>query len=57
MRSKQSISSKLDTIELQLSKLKYTLRSNDKASSYTCLTEVSSLISDINTLLNREIQE
>ena len=57
MRSKQSISNKLDNIESRLANLKYTLGTNDRAASYTHLKEVSSIISDINTLLNRETQE
>jgi uncharacterized membrane-anchored protein len=57
MRSKQSISNKLDIIESRLANLKYTLGTNDRAASYTLLKEVSSIISDINTLLNRETQD
>jgi|GEM_PF-3375953 len=57
MRFKQSISNKLDNIESRLTNLKYTLSTNDRAASYTHLKEVSSIISDINTLLNRETQE
>jgi len=57
MRSKQSISNKLDNIESRLTNLKYTLSINDRAASYSHLKEVSSIISDINTLLNRETQD
>ncbi len=57
MRSKVSISNKLDRLESELRKLNYTIGVNDRDSSYTHLDKANSLISDINTLLNRETQE
>jgi flagellin-specific chaperone FliS len=57
MRTKQLVSNKLDKIESYLKQLKHTLNTNDRDSSYKYLKDVSEIISDINTLLNRETQE
>jgi flagellin-specific chaperone FliS len=57
MRTKQLVSNKLDKIESHLKQLKHTLNTNDRDSSYKYLKDVSEIISDINTLLNRETQE
>ena len=57
MRNKVSISDKLDRIESELKKLNYTIGVNDREASYTHLDRVNKLISDINTLLNRETQD
>lgn len=57
MRSKQSISEKLDRLESELRKLNYTIGVNDRDKSYTYLDVAKSLISDISTLLNRETQD
>ena len=57
MRTKQLVSNKLDKVESHLKQLKHTLNINDRDSSYKYLNYVSEIISDINTLLNRETQE
>lgn len=57
MRSKQTISEKLDRLESELRKLNYTIGVNDRDKSYTYLDVAKSLISDISTLLNRETQD
>lgn len=57
MRNKVSISDKLDRIESELRKLNYTIGVNDRDSSYNHLDKVNRLVSDINTLLNRETQD
>ena len=57
MRNKVSISDKLDRIESELKKLNYTIGVNDRKASYIHLDRVNSLISDVNTLLNRETQD
>ena len=57
MISKQTISEKLDRLESELRKLNYTIGVNDRDSSYTYLDAAKTLISDINTLLNRETQD
>ena len=57
MRTKQLVSNKLDKVESHLKQLKHTLNINDRESSYKYLNDVSEIISDINTLLNRETQE
>lgn len=57
MRNKQVISDKLDRMESEIRKLNYTIGTNDKKASYEHLDRVSSMISDINTLLKRETQE
>ncbi len=57
MRTKQLVSNKLDKIDSHLKQLKHTLNTNDRDSSYKYLNDVSEIISDINTLLNRETQE
>ena len=57
MRNKEVISKKLDRLESQLRKLNYTIGTNDRNTSYEHLDGANSIISDINTLLNREIQE
>ena len=57
MRTKQLVSNKLDKIDSHLKQLKHTLNTNDRDSSYNYLKDVSEIISDINTLLNRETQE
>lgn len=57
MRNKVSISNKLDRVESELRKLNYTIGVNNREASYSHLDKVTSLISDINTLLNRETQD
>lgn len=57
MISKQTISEKLDRLESELRKLNYTIGVNDRDASYVYLDAAKSLISDINTLLNRETQD
>lgn len=57
MRTKQLVSNKLDKIDSHIKQLKHTLNTNDRDSSYKYLKDVSEIISDINTLLNRETQE
>ena len=57
MRTKQLVSNKLDRVESQLRQLKHTLNMNDRDSSYKYLNDISEILSDINTLLNRETQE
>jgi hypothetical protein len=57
MRNKQVISDRLDRIESELRKLNYTIGTNDRDTSYESLDRISSIISDINTLLKRETQE
>ena len=57
MRNKEVISKKLDRLESQLRKLNYTIGTNDRNTSYEHLDSANSIISDINTLLNREIQD
>lgn len=57
MRNKEVISNKLDRLESQLRKLNYTIGTNDRNTSYEHLDKANSIISDINTLLNREIQD
>ena len=57
MRNKVSISNKLDRLESELRKLNYTIGSNDRDSAYSSLDKANVIISDINTLLNRETQE
>ena len=52
-----NLEDKLDRIESELKKLNYTIGVNDRESSYTHLDRVNKLISDINTLLNRETQD
>lgn len=57
MLNKVSISTKLDRLESELKKLNYTIGVNDRDTSYRHLDNARSLISDINTYLNRETQE
>lgn len=57
MRSKQAISKKLDRLESELRKLNYSIGVNDRDTSYKYLDAAKALISDINTLLNRETQD
>ena len=57
MRNKVAISNKLDRMESELRKLNYNIGVNDRTASYRVLDKVTTLISDINTLLNREIQD
>lgn len=57
MRNKALTSDKLDRIESEVSKLNYTIGVNDRESSYKHLDRIKSLISDINTMLNREEQD
>jgi hypothetical protein len=57
MRNKQVISDKLDRIESELRRLNYTIGTNDRDTSYEHLDKLTSMISDINTLLKRETQE
>ena len=57
MRNKQVISDRLDRIESELRKLNYTIGTNDRDTSYESLDRISSIISDINTLLKRETQQ
>lgn len=57
MRSKQVISDKLDRIESEVRRLNFTIGTNDREASYEHLDKISSIISDINTLLRRETQE
>lgn len=57
MRNKVLISNKIDRLESELRKLNYTIGTNDRDSSYRHLDEAKNLISDINTLLNRETQD
>lgn len=57
MRNKVSISDKLDRLESELRKLNYSIGINDRDSSYQHLDKASSIISNINTLLNRETQD
>ena len=57
MRSKLAISDKLDRLESELRKLNYSIGVNDRDSSYQYLDRASSIISNINTLLNRETQD
>jgi len=57
MRNKVTISNKIDRLESELRKLNYTIGTNDRDSSYNHLDEATNLISDINTLLNRETQD
>jgi hypothetical protein len=57
MRNKQVISDKLDRIESELRRLNYTIGTNDRDASYERLDKLTSMISDINTLLKRETQE
>lgn len=57
MRNKEVISKKLDRLESQLRKLNYTIGTNDRNMSYEHLDKANSIISDINTLLNRETQD
>ncbi len=57
MRNKVSISNKLDRLESELRKLNYAIGSNDRDTAYSILDKANVVISDINTLLNRETQE
>jgi len=57
MLNKVSISNKLDRLESELRKLNYTIGTNDRSASYQHLDRANALISDINTLLNRETQD
>jgi len=57
MINKVTISNKLDRLESELRKLNYSIGTNDRNASYHYLDEASTLISDINTLLNRETQD
>jgi hypothetical protein len=57
MRNKTIISNKLDKIESYLSKLNYTIGTLDRDSSYKNLDGIKALVIDINSLLNREVQE
>lgn len=57
MRNKDLISTKLDRLESELRKLNYTIGSNDRTTSYSHLNKAKEIISDINTLLNRETQD
>lgn len=57
MRSKIAISDKLDRLESELRKLNYSIGVNDKKASYGYLDRANSIISSINTLLNRETQD
>ena len=54
---KVTISNKLDRLESELRKLNYSIGTNDRNASYHHLDEANTLISDINTLLNRETQD
>lgn len=57
MRNKVSISNKIDRLESELRKLNYTIGTNNRDVSYQHLDEANKIISDINTLLNRETQD
>lgn len=57
MRNKVIISNKLDKIESHLSKLNYTIGTLDRDGSYENLDNIKSIIIEINSLLNREVQE
>jgi hypothetical protein len=57
MRNKVLISNKIDRLESELRKLNYTIGTNNRDASYQHLDEANAVISDINTLLNREIQD
>ncbi len=57
MRNKVAISDKLDRLESSLRKLNYTIGTGERNSSYEYLDSANRLISDINTLLNRETQD
>jgi len=57
MRNKQVISDRLDRVESEVRKLNYSIGTNDRDTSYESLDRISSIISDINTLLKRETQQ
>lgn len=57
MRSKVAISDKLDRLESELRKLNYSIGVNDRKASYDYLDRANTIISNINTLLNRETQD
>jgi len=57
MRNKVIISDKLDKIDSYLSRLNHSIGILDRDSSYHSLDNIKSLIMDINSLLNREIQD
>lgn len=57
MRNKNLISNKLDRLESELRKLNFAIGTNDRPSSYNHLDVAKEIISDINTLLNRETQD
>ena len=57
MKSKVSISDKLDRLESELRKLNYAIGVSDRDAAYSILDKANEIVSDINTLLNRETQE
>lgn len=57
MRNKTLISSKLDRIESELTRLRYTLGAMDRDESYVYLGKVKDLLEQIATLINTETQE
>lgn len=57
MRNKNLISNKLDRLESELRKLNFAIGTNDRTTSYNHLDKAKEIISDINTLLNRETQD
>jgi hypothetical protein len=57
MRYKENIIKKIIRIESSLSKLNYSIGTNDREVSYKHLDSLKENISDILTLLNREEQD
>jgi hypothetical protein len=55
MINKETVIKKLERIESDITKLNYTIGTVDRSSSYIHLDNIKSNISDIYTLLSREI--
>ena len=57
MRNKLLIEQKLEKIDSELGRLNFFIKTNDQRSSRETVNTIKEIHSDINTLLNREIQD
>jgi len=57
MRNKLLIQQKLERVDSELGRLNFFIKTNDQRSSRESVGVIKEIHSDINTLLNREIQD
>ena len=57
MRNKLLIQQKLERVDSELGRLNFFIKTNDQRSSRESVEVIKEIHSDINTLLNREIQD